>query len=125
MLPGSVEFQQMCMGIARARSKPFAWIAYIDQAGLAYDGWGERVCGHRMRGGMRCNMDPDHRGRHSSVAWVCDGCGRRRRSAVHSHAPDGEYPMGLHFCFMCAGPPARSEYEQVRDEMMSDMLRRD
>lgn len=104
VLPGSSEFTRMCNGIARARKKPYAWVVYVDQSGLAYNGYGERVCGLKMRTGW-CNMEPGHRGRHTTVAWSCDGCGKTRRSQPSSSHPDaGTY------CFMCAGKPARDEY---------------
>lgn len=96
MLPGSSEFTHMCNGIARARKRPYSWVAFIDPDGKAYDGYGERVCGHKLRGGP-CNMDLGHVGRHTTVAWMCDGCGKRRRSQPHSTHPEaGSY------CFMCA-----------------------
>lgn len=62
----------------------------------------EGVCGHAMRGGRFCTMNHDHRGRHASVTYLCDGCGKRRRGQPHRWAPDGEYEMGLAFCFMCS-----------------------
>jgi hypothetical protein len=33
--------------------------------------------------------------------WCCDGCGRWLPGQPHRTAPDGEYPNGLSFCFLC------------------------
>jgi hypothetical protein len=52
-------------------------------------------CDHPMRGGL-CNMDAGHKGRHSTVAWRCDGCGETRRSY-----PSAWHPEAGRFCFMC------------------------
>ena len=57
------------------------------------------VCGRSMRGGVVCVMDKDHKGRCSSVAWMCDGCGKMQRSAIAGNGADGEA-----YCFMCVRP---------------------
>lgn len=36
-----------------------------------------------------------------SADWCCDGCGRWLAGYPHATAPDGEYPNGLGFCFLC------------------------
>lgn len=36
--------------------------------------------------------------------WCCDGCGRWLPGSPHRTAPDGEYPNGLQFCFLCSAP---------------------
>jgi hypothetical protein len=36
--------------------------------------------------------------------WGCDGCDRWLPGQPHATAPDGEYPNGLHFCFLCSSP---------------------
>jgi hypothetical protein len=33
--------------------------------------------------------------------WCCDGCDRWLPGHPYRSAPDGEYPNGLHFCFLC------------------------
>jgi len=53
------------------------------------------LCGHPMRGGT-CNMDAGHRGRHTTCAWECDGCGKRQRSQ-----PAATHPEAGWYCFMC------------------------
>lgn len=63
----------------------------------------EPRCEHPVRGGGTCQLDPGHRGYHSTVTFGCDGCGKTRRGQPHTYAPDGEYPRGLQFCFLCSG----------------------
>jgi hypothetical protein len=60
------------------------------------------TCDAPVRGGGTCRLDPGHRGYHSTVTFGCDGCGRTLRGQPHRTAPDGEYPSGLHFCFLCS-----------------------
>lgn len=59
------------------------------------------TCNHPVRGGGECKLDPDHKGHHSTVTFVCDGCGKTRRGQPAAWGRDGEYPQGLQFCFMC------------------------
>jgi hypothetical protein len=59
------------------------------------------VCGCAVRGGGECKLDPGHRGHHAQVTFGCDGCGKTFRGEAHATAPDGEYPHGLRFCFLC------------------------
>ena len=33
--------------------------------------------------------------------WCCDGCGRWLPGQPHATAPDGEFPNGLSYCFLC------------------------
>lgn len=42
-----------------------------------------------------CNKEADHRGRHTSVAWQCDFCGRMRTGRAAHIDAYGRY------CFMC------------------------
>jgi hypothetical protein len=37
--------------------------------------------------------------------WCCDGCGRWLPGRPYRTAPDGEYPNGLSFCFLCVEVP--------------------
>lgn len=58
-----------------------------------------QICGREMRNNRVCIMDPCHKGRHASVAFCCDGCGKMRRSQPHVTSEEaGSY------CFMCASP---------------------
>jgi len=71
-------------------------------------------CGQPVRGDEGgCQLDAGHRGHHSTVTFGCDGCGKRYRGRPHATAPDGEYPHGLQFCFLCSaeqGPAGRDAY---------------
>ena len=40
--------------------------------------------------------------------WGCDGCERWLPGHPYATAPDGEYPSGLSFCFLCASPQVNS-----------------
>lgn len=62
---------------------------------------GTAVCGELVRGGGTCELDAGHRSCHSTVAYVCDGCSKRRRGEPYRWARDGEYERGLGFCFLC------------------------
>jgi len=59
------------------------------------------ACGQMVRGGGSCQLDEGHRGAHSAVTFGCDGCGKTLRGRPFETAPDGEYPRGLGFCFLC------------------------
>ena len=53
-------------------------------------------CGKPMRYGP-CEMKQGHRGRHTTVAFYCDGCGKTRRGQPHREYRE----EGVAFCFMC------------------------
>ena len=62
-------------------------------------------CGEEMRSGV-CTLDPDHRGRHTTVSFFCDQCGQMRRgSAPHTVVTqlmeDGYRETVAEICFMC------------------------
>lgn len=63
------------------------------------------TCAAPVRGGGTCRLDAGHRGYHSTVVFGCDGCGKTYRGQPYGYAPDGEYPRGLQFCFLCCQPP--------------------
>lgn len=56
--------------------------------------WAPR-CEHDLRDGP-CDLTPGHRGRHSTVAFECDGCGRRRRGQPFVRHEEAGW-----FCFLC------------------------
>ena len=63
-------------------------------------------CGEEMRTGT-CTLDPDHRGRHTTMSFYCDICGKQRRgSAPHAVIKelmgDGYWEDMAQVCFMCA-----------------------
>jgi len=57
--------------------------------------YGAEAGGQRVQHG-RCLLEPGHRGRHATIVFYCDGCGRTRRGEPHVHDED------VSFCFMCA-----------------------
>lgn len=75
----------------------------------------EGLCMRPMRGGVFCTMHKDHRGRHASVTYGCDGCHRRSRTPPFAYGPDGEYENGLQFCFMCASPQVNDKHGLGRE----------
>jgi hypothetical protein len=80
----------------------------------------ERQCLHKMRGWTEhrkdrdertgrvyestveahgfCLLDAGHKGRHSTVVFGCDGCGRTLRGRAHRTHVD----EGVSFCFLCS-----------------------
>lgn len=62
------------------------------------------ICGHSVRGGGECKLDPGHRGYHSYAAYTCEGCGKRRRGMPHEIQPDGApwENSFMRFCFLCS-----------------------
>ena len=62
-----------------------------------------------------CVMEAGHRGRHTTVAWCCDGCGTMRRSrpvAVAINPFDGAEEAA--FCFMCIEVEERDRFRRRR-----------
>ena len=61
-----------------------------------------------MRGG-RCELPAGHRGRHTTVTFVCDGCGNTRRGTPAETSEvrlgDGSVDDVFVFCFPCAKAP--------------------
>lgn len=57
-----------------------------------------------MRTGT-CVLDTDHRGRHTTVAFYCESCGKTRRGKPHSMSVvrlgDGSIDDQFAFCFLC------------------------
>jgi hypothetical protein len=50
-------------------------------------------------------MEADHRGRHSTVVFYCESCGKTRRGRPHAvsvvRLSDGSIDDEFGFCFMC------------------------
>lgn len=57
-------------------------------------------CGSPMQDGP-CQLDPDHPGRHTTVAYYCDVCGRMRRSNPVGWKVDANGEVDVAWCFMC------------------------
>ena len=64
----------------------------------------DETCLHEMRSG-KCLMDKDHRGRHSTIVFYCEGCGKVMRGTPHLiqqvKLGDGSIDDEFGFCFMC------------------------
>jgi hypothetical protein len=60
-------------------------------------------CTKTLRDGQ-CEMREGHRGRHSTVAFTCEACGKTRRGTPHGTQVAmawGEVDDVFFFCFMC------------------------
>lgn len=63
-----------------------------------------RLCSEPVRGGGTCALGAEHRRGHSTVAFVCEGCGERRRGRAHRVEEvrvAGEVEDRMEFCFLC------------------------
>jgi hypothetical protein len=58
------------------------------------------TCLHPLRDGP-CEGDKDHRGRHSTVWFYCDACGKSRRGEPFRRDYDADGEPDTAFCFMC------------------------
>jgi hypothetical protein len=62
------------------------------------------TCEHELRDGQ-CQMREGHRGRHSTVAFTCEACGKTRRGQPHAvqnvRGSAGDIDDSFTFCFMC------------------------
>jgi hypothetical protein len=59
-----------------------------------------RYCGKPMRDGA-CVLDLDHRGRHTTVGFYCDNCGKMRRGQPAGSARDIDGEPLADFCWFC------------------------
>ncbi len=65
------------------------------------DQFRDRDCGKPMQDGP-CQLDPDHRGRHTTVAYYCDACGKMRRgSAPEAVSYDINGEVDVEVCWFC------------------------
>jgi hypothetical protein len=59
------------------------------------------TCPFQLRTGP-CQLNEDHRGRHTTVAYYCDSCGQMRRSRPVAQALNPwDGVVEATFCFMC------------------------
>lgn len=62
------------------------------------------TCDYELRSG-KCQMEQTHKGRHSTVTFYCESCGKIRRGTPHSQSfvrlGDGTIDDIFDFCFMC------------------------
>ena len=57
-------------------------------------------CGKKLQTGF-CGMDEGHRGRHSTVVFYCDSCGKMRRGHPEGRALDSNGDVDVEFCWFC------------------------
>ncbi len=58
-------------------------------------------CAKPMRDGY-CQLHPDHRGRHTTVAFYCDACGHMRRGSTPAAvAYDVNGDVDVEVCWFC------------------------
>jgi hypothetical protein len=60
----------------------------------------DTTCLADMRNG-KCLLDPDHRGRHTTVAFYCDSCGKMRRGRPEAHTYDANDDPTTDHCYLC------------------------
>ena len=87
--------QQQAQAMAQAMNVPIYKIIPRDGYGVAPEDAPAHWCGQKMQTGT-CNMQPGHKGRHTTVAWECDGCGKSQRSH-----PEYRHPEAGWYCFLC------------------------
>jgi len=69
-------------------------------------------CRKPMRDGS-CVLDYEHRGRHSTVGFYCDACGKMRRGTPEGFAYDTDGVLDVTFCWFCVYVTARDEADRV------------
>lgn len=71
------------------------------------------TCGREMRDDTECSMDEGHRGRCSSVTFVCDACGKARRGQPDVVATNPwDDVVEAQFCWFCQNV----DQSRVREE---------
>jgi hypothetical protein len=61
-------------------------------------------CKAPVRGGGECQLAPGHTGYHSTVTFICEGCGVPRRGQPYRRyivMVGGEQDDVFEFCFFC------------------------
>lgn len=71
----------------------------------------ENTCLKSLRDGP-CVMDKDHKGRCTTVAFGCDGCGKMRRGRPYKEALDVDGVPEVQFCFMCIKVESDDPYRE-------------
>lgn len=62
---------------------------------------GQGGCNVILRGGFVCQLDADHKGRHTSVAFWCDSCQKYRRGTPARIECDGNGDPDVSLCWFC------------------------
>ncbi len=79
-----------------------------DQFGSDMDG-----CGELLRDGY-CVLDPEHRGRHTTVGFYCDLCGKMRRgSTPAAQLRDANGEVDVEACWFCVNVLGPAEEERI------------
>lgn len=73
-----------------------------------------RRCSEQMRNGT-CQLNPGHRGKHTTQVFYCEGCGKYRRGTPAAVSRvvlgDGSIDDEFVFCFLCVVEGERRRYE--------------
>ena len=76
----------------------------LDHKGVTYTHWElmhpDHNCLKQMRTGL-CQLDRGHRGRHTTVAFYCDMCGKYRKGEPYRKYYDINGDLDVVGCFMC------------------------
>lgn len=65
------------------------------------------LCSKPLRDGP-CQMDSGHKGRCSTVAFYCDGCGNMRRGHPHAQGAGPDGVAEADFCWFCCNVGPRN-----------------
>lgn len=69
-------------------------------------------CEELLRDGY-CVLDPDHRGRHTTVGFYCDACGKMRRGTPETMAHDADGVIDVVFCWFCVNVLGPAEEDRI------------
>ena len=70
-------------------------------------------CTEMLRDGG-CQLDPDHRGRHTTVAFYCDACGHMRRGSTPTAvAYDVNGVVDVVACWFCVNVIHPAEEDRI------------
>ncbi len=92
--------------------KPLDTLGTIKERGWSYEPPRRAAYVVLLEAGIEFHASPDDL---RAADWGCDGCNRWLPGRPYATAPDGEYPNGLQFCWVCAGTPIKDRME--REEM--------
>lgn len=78
-----------------------------------FGGW---QCGKPLRTGQ-CVLDADHRGRHTTVAFYCDCCGKMRRGSPDVIGRDINGDPDIAACWFCTHVTIPALQDRYADRM--------
>ncbi len=74
-------------------------------------------CEELLRDGY-CVLDPEHRGRHTTVGFYCDLCGKMRRgSAPAAQLRDVNGEVDVEACWFCVNVLGPAEEDRIGREL--------